>query len=159
MKAGRAGLVLAFVAFAAWIGWLGWQALTVGRFPVLSRAQLLVSTHDVIASVPIDARGDPADTVTVQEVHWPKDGGGLKLGDRIRVVNLGQATGFTEPGLYILPLVAGEKPGEFRIAGIPPSPGFPPAGPFLIYPLTQLTREQLASIPKSQGDAGPAGVK
>ena len=159
MKAGRWALRLAFVAFAAWIGWLGWQALTVGRFPVLSRAQLLVSTHDVIASVPIDARGDPAGTVTIQEVHWPKDGGGLKLGDRIRVVNLGQTTGFTEPGLYILPLVAGDKPGEFRVAGIPPSPGFQPAGPFQIYPLTPLTREQLNSIPKSQSESNPAGSK
>src|SRR5262245_13984171 len=150
MTAARLRLLIAFVVFAAWVGWLGFQALTEVKAPVISRAQLLISTHDVIAIVPSGADGRPSTTVNVQEVHWPKGGSDLKPRETIQVANLPESTGFEQPGPYILPLVRGEKSGEFLVAGLPPSPGFDAFGhsPHFIYPLTPQTRNQLESIPK-----------
>jgi hypothetical protein len=150
MTAARLRLLIAFVVFAAWVGWLGFQALTEVKAPVISRAQLLVSTHDVIGFVTADADGRPATAVKVEEVHWPQTGGDLKSGEAIQVANLPNSNGFEQPGLYILPLVRGEKSGEFLVAGLPPSPGFESFGhsPHFIYPLMPQTRRQLESIPK-----------
>jgi len=150
MTAARLRLLIAFLVFAAWVGWLAFQSLTEVKAPVISRAQLLISTHDVIALVQAEADGRPATRVEVQQVHWPIDGGRLKAGDAIQVVNLPDSTGFGLAGLYILPLVAGDKAGEYRIAGLPPSPGFDTFGhsPHMIYALSPQTRKQLDSIPK-----------
>jgi hypothetical protein len=150
MTAARLRLLIAFLLFAGWVGWLAIQSLTEVKAPVLWRAQLLVSALDVIGTVKAEADGRPSTTVNVQEVHWPTDGSGLKPGDLIQVTNLADSTGFVVPGLYILPLVAGDKAGEYRIAGLPPSPGFDSFGhsPFFIYPLSPQTRRQLDAIPK-----------
>jgi hypothetical protein len=150
MTAARLRLLIAFLVFAGWVGWLAFQSLTEVKAPVLSRAQLLISTHDVIGLVQADPDGRPATRVEVQEVHWPTDGGGLKAGDSIEVANLPDSTGFGLAGLYILPLVAGVKAGEYRIAGLPPSPGFDRVGqlPHMIYALSPQTRKQLDAIPK-----------
>lgn len=148
MTAARLRLFVAFAVFAAWVGWLGYQALSHGRFPVLSRAQFLVSTIDVIGVVEADPNGKPSPVVNVQEVHWPPDGAGLKAGCSIPVPNLPQSTGFGSTGVYIVPLVRDDKSGDYRIAGLPPSPGFVTGGQLFIYPLTPETRQQLDAIPK-----------
>ena len=51
MRFAKARLIVAVLALFAWIGYVAYQALTYGRFPVVSNAQLLVSTLDVIALV------------------------------------------------------------------------------------------------------------
>jgi hypothetical protein len=151
MTAARWRLYFAFGLFAVWVSWLGYQALSRDRSPVISRSQLLVSTIDVIGIVQADVDGRPAPMVDVEEIHWPKDGGGLKKGDRIQVTNLPETTGFKIIGPYILPLVTGEARGEYKIAGIPNSPGFETyPSRFFIYPLTDGTRKQLEAIGKRQ---------
>jgi hypothetical protein len=150
MTAARLRLLIAFLVFAGWVGWLAFQSLTEVKAPVISRAQLLISTHDIIGLVQANPDGRPATKVEVQEVHWPRDGGGLKTGDAVQVINLPDSSGFGLPGQYILPLVAGDKAGEYRIAGLPPSPGFDTIGhsPHMIYALSPQTRKQLDTIPK-----------
>jgi hypothetical protein len=150
MRARALWLIVTAVLFAAWLGWLTYLAATTSRPIVLSRAQLLVSTIDVIADVP-EKDGRPADQATVTEVHWPSDGAEQKLvGKTIRVVNLADCEfKWTGPGRYILPLV---KDGDaFRVATIPPSPGFDSdmqGQQPRIYPLSPQTFEQLETIPK-----------
>lgn len=143
----RIRLGVAFALFGAWVGWLGYQALTRGRFPVVSRAQLLVSTLDAIASVH-DSAGKPDPVVTIEEVHWPPERAALK-GTQLTVRNMADANGYIGPGQYILPLVRIEG-DTWAIAGLPTSPGFDPGehSPHFIYPLTPLTRQQLAAITK-----------
>jgi len=150
MTAARLRLLISFLVFGAWVAWLGFQSLTETKDPVLSRAQLLISKIDVIATVTADSDGKPSPSVVIQEVHWPKDGAGLKPGDSIVIADLQESTGFTQSGLYILPLIAGEKSGEYRVAGLPPSPGFDTFGHSqrFIYPVTPGTRKQLDAVPK-----------
>ena len=150
MRARVLWLIVAATLFAAWLGWLTYLAVTTSRPIVISRAQLLVSTIDVIAEVS-EKDGHPADQATVAEVRWPTEGPEPKLvGQTIRVVNLPECQfKWTGPGRYILPLV---KDGDaFRVAAIPPSPGFDSdmqGQQARIYPLSPQTLEQLETIPK-----------
>jgi hypothetical protein len=148
-------LLIAIALLLSWLGYLAHQALSVGRFPVVSHAQILVSTLDVIADVQTGADGKPVSNVVVHEVRWPS--GQQKLvGLTIDVTNLPDPStnGFAGAGRYILPLVAGEG-GTFRVAGLPRSPGFDGYRPCFIYPDTLVTRQQLEGIPKP-ADAGLA---
>jgi hypothetical protein len=150
MRALALWLTVTAVLFATWLGWLTYLAVTTSRPIVLSRAQLLVSTIDVIADVP-EMGGRPADQATIIEVHWPTAEAEQKLvGKTIRVVNLPDCEfKWTGPGRYILPLV---KDGDtFRVAAIPPSPGFDTdmqGQQARIYPLSAQTFEQLETIHK-----------
>src|SRR3954451_21765473 len=115
----RVGVALA--RSAGWVGWLGLQAFTRPRDPILSHAQFLVSSLDVIADVAADADGKPRPAVTVVRVHWPPD---AKVDWPLEVANLPACIGFTGAGEYVLPLVKrGEK---YQVAGPPRSPGFEP---------------------------------
>jgi hypothetical protein len=147
MRFAKVRLVLAVLALFAWVGYVAYQALAYGRFPVVSHAQLLVSTVDVIADVSADDQGRPLPTVHVVNVQWPPGKKEL-AGQDIKVVNIDQKNvrGFQGPGRYILPLIGGE-PAAYRIAGLPVSPGFQSAD-LLIYPDTPLTRKQLDAAPK-----------
>jgi hypothetical protein len=70
------------------------------------------------------------------------------VGKRIKVVNLSGCEGFTGPGLYILPLVK-DKGDEYKVAGIPLSPGFNPlSSKPRIYPKSPETLRELNSIHK-----------
>src|SRR5438093_12593246 len=110
MRFARVRLVVAVALLFAWLGSLAYQALAIGRFPVVSHAQLLVSTLDVIAEVRAGSDRRVA-SVRVESVHWPADQKKLE-GQEIEVVNilnttLPDGTPIPGPGRYILPLVAG----------------------------------------------------
>ena len=146
MSFAKARLLVTFGLLAGWIGYIAYQALAFGRFPVVSHAQLLVSTLDVVADVAADADGRPEPKVHVVEVHWPAGQQQIARQD-ITVTNLPGAAGFQGAGRYILPLVPGEG-GEYQVAGLPRSPGFDGRSAHFIYPDTPLTRRQLDAVPK-----------
>ncbi len=151
----RLKLVLAAVLFVAWIGWLvylvpasAWVYPFQPERPiVLSRPQFLVSNLDVIAE--IEKKNVNPPEISVRDVPWPNDEQTKKLiGTKIRVTNLSSCDGWTQPGEYIVPLMAGSK-GEYQIVPIPPSPGYH-LGKAQIYPSTPETRGQLQHIPKAE---------
>jgi hypothetical protein len=140
-----ARLLLAIALFAAWIGYLLYLVGMAQRPIVLSRPQLLVSNLDVIADV--EGEGQLPTKVTVRQVHFPQAGEVQKLvGSTIPVSNLSQCEGWTSPGRYIVPLLAGTK-DTYRVAPLPPSPGLVLGHP-RIYPVTPETLEQLSVIRK-----------
>jgi hypothetical protein len=114
----------------------------------LRRPQFLASTLDIIAWVD-RGENDPASRVKVVQVLWPKQGAESLVGQTLTIGNLPDCQGWTVPGDYILPLV---KDGDnYRIAHIPPSPGFSPFSPEnrpWIYPSTDETRAQFNTISK-----------
>src|SRR5438270_12864194 len=122
MRFAKARLVAAVLLLFAWIGYVAYQAMAYGRFPVVSHAQLLISTLDVIADVKADADGRPEPVIHVVEVHWPPAKKDL-AGQDLTVLNLPIADGFQGAGRYIVPLVAGPE-GRYLVAGLPRSPGF-----------------------------------
>lgn len=155
MGAAKVRLVVAVLALFAWVGYVAYQALAFGRFPVVSHAQLLVSTLDVIADVTADAEGRPESKVHVVEVHWPAGKKDVE-GQDLTVANMMDVTGFQGPGRYILPLVPGEH-GTYRVANLPRSPGFEHSM-FFVYPDSPLTRKQLDAAPKPPtAEAPPPG--
>jgi hypothetical protein len=142
MRFAKARLMVALLALFAWVGYVAYQAMAYGRFPVVSHAQLLISTLDVIAEITPDERGRPDTKVHVTEVLWPDSQRDL-VGKDLVVANLAEANGFDRDGKdrkYLLPLIAGEH-GTYRVAGLPRSPGFDYQA-FFIYPDTTLTRKQ-----------------
>jgi hypothetical protein len=157
MRLAKVRLVLAVLALFAWVGYVAFQALAYGRFPVVSHAQLLVSTLDVVADVTANAQGRPEPKVHVVEVHWPAGRKDL-AGQDIVVGNLTDPAveGFHGSGRYILPLIAG-KGGMYQVAGLPRSPGFERPPVFFIYPDTPLTRKQLDEAPKPPTAGPPPG--
>src|SRR5262245_46247440 len=140
MTFAKVRLFVAVAFLLAWVGWLGHQAFSYGRFPVVSHAQLLISTLDVVADVAANDEGRPNPKVTVREVCWPADQTAV-VGKDVVVANLPSATGFEGPGRYVVPLVRGEG-GDYRVAGLPRSPGFDRQA-YFIYPDTPITRRQL----------------
>ncbi len=153
MRFGKTRLAVALLALFVWVGYIAYQALAYGRFPVVSHAQLLISTVDVIADVEADADGRPKPVVHVVEVHWPVGKKEL-AGQDLTVVNLPATEGFQGPGRYLLPLIADDG-GTYFVAGLPRSPGFDHAV-FFIYPDTPITRKQLDATPKpSLGEPRP----
>jgi hypothetical protein len=158
MTLARVRLLAASTLLAAWIGWLGFQAWTRGRdYPVLSHSQFLVSTLDVIAEVRAAADGGPDPVVTLRRAHWPTGQDEL-AGRSITVANLPAARGYRGPGEYILPLIGGDGPQEYRVAGLPPSPGFETVPAlYSIYPAGPKTLRQLAAIPKPSGSVDRDG--
>jgi hypothetical protein len=161
MQAARLRLYLAAVLFIAWIGWLGYLAFTSGTQPisriqpiVLSRAQFLVSTLDVIAEIGGDEQ-TRSDKVTIKEVHWPASAADELKNATIRVTNLSGCDGWQGPGEYILALVPDGK--DYQVAATPVSPGFPPHAHssgstafYRIYKRTVDTMAQLATIAKPE---------
>jgi hypothetical protein len=149
-------LILTAVLFVSWIGYLGYLAFNVrkdaeeggGRPIVLSRPQLLAADLIVTAYVEEGARTDEA---KVEQVHWARGGNEVpKAGKVLEIGNLPETRGLDGGGFYILPLVkSGEK---YRVAAIPPSPGFPPGaavadeGPPRAYLSTDSTQAQLQQI-------------
>jgi hypothetical protein len=146
MNAARLRLAVCAVLLVCWLAYLGYLALptTTSRI-VLSRAQFLASTHDVIARLDADDSGKPKSSVLIEEeVHVPAEDSGKLAGQTIQVNHL-ETRGWAGPGLYILPLR--RNGGRWEVAPVPRSPGYSRNQP-MIYPLTPLTRRQLAEIPR-----------
>ncbi len=161
MKAACVRLALVLALFVGWLGYEGYlvRAQKAAGGVVLSRPQLLVADLVVIGDV---KRG--SDEVTVREILSPTGPEEQRLaGKPIRVTNLedcrpppdGKAN--TGPDLkgdgdYLLPLQdldpdakAGAK--RYRVAVIPPSPGFSKGTP-RIYPATPEVRAQYRQLEK-----------
>jgi hypothetical protein len=131
------------VIFALWLSWLGYIAITMRHSIVLSRPQLLVSNLDVIARVD----HPDASEIKVEEVNWPALQGQLK-DQTLTVGNLGECSGWSGPGSYILPLTSEGK--SWRVTPTPRSPGYPVAGKPRIYPVTPESIRQLNDFAKPQ---------
>jgi hypothetical protein len=140
-------LVLASVLFAGWIGYLVYLVVTARNPVVLSRPQLLVTDFAVKAHID----NPESNTVKVESVYWVRDDKKPPANGDITVANLDQCKGspyYTGPGEYILPLQR-TKAGEYLVAQIPRSPGYPPAEretAVRIYPDTAETRQQLERL-------------
>lgn len=142
--------LLALALFVAWMGWLGYLAVTAARPVVLSRAQFLVAEWTVTAH--LDNKPDELTQVTVGEVFGPWGGfkseppGRPQPKGTIVITNLPGCKGWTASGEYILPLQYDPVLQVYRVAPLPPSPGYTGAGEPLIYPLNPQTRSQLESL-------------
>src|SRR5262249_12969141 len=111
---------------------------------------------DVEAQVEAQADGRPAPRIWIEKVVWPAQRQKELVEKRVMVTNLPEVTDKEDwqgPGPYILAL---EGDGEdYRLVRTPRSPGFFPlkgnekmAGPLRIYPRTEETLKQLATIAK-----------
>jgi len=147
MKSAKLRLALASGLFAGWIAWLGYLALpsTTPR-EVLSHAQFMVAPVTVVARIEGGELGQPNPMVQIEEVCWPADKVGELAGRKVRIANLHRGVhGWTEPGLYILPLQA--SGADFQIATVPRSPGYD-RGAVRIYAASPQNRQQLDHLPR-----------
>jgi hypothetical protein len=133
-------LALAALIFFSWIGWLAYLAIKTHNTGVLSQPQLLVS--DLVVSAQIDVL-DRA--VTIEEVIYPLQEAARWNGNTIQVVNLKECQGWGRPGRYFLLLNRNFDGQGFRVAPIPPSPGYAGDAP-RIYPHTPSTEVQLKEM-------------
>jgi hypothetical protein len=150
MRFAKVRLILAVLALFVWVGYIAYQAIAFGRFPVVSRSQLLVAKLVVAAEVNASSDGKPETTVVVNDVLRPASKKDL-IGQKIMIPDLNDPAmkGFQrETKTYILPLVGGEG-GRYSIAPLPTSPNFESAD-LLIYPDEPLVRKQLTEILKSE---------
>jgi hypothetical protein len=145
----RVRLVIAVVAFVAWIGWLAVAVSSNGKVPVVSRAQLTAATCLVVADIVIDDQALPKDAITVSALV---SGDGAKVGDQFKVHNLPKSIAAGRyatplPGSHLIPL-AKEVDGSWKVAGLPPSPGYPIVDPDrpLIYPWNDDVKKQLRAL-------------
>lgn len=139
MKGARIRLALAAAAFLIWIGYLAYLAFVVNEPMVVSRAQLLQSDLDVVVEIEAAADGSPSPQVVVKEVIW--SGAGKPASDSITVIDLPRASGWDQPGLYLVPLV---KRGEaYSIAPVALSPGYNGRELIRIYPARPKIIEQV----------------
>ena len=158
MRPALVWLIMSTAVFAAWIGYLAYLVCDLEQRPkevldgktlpvVLSRPQFLIADLVVIAEVkPGEEQRNQAQVI---EVVWSRIGDAKQWkGKTIRIDNLGESKKHSEEGEYIIPLVNGKEP--FRVAAIPPSPGYQPAPDARspIYPRKNYTREQLEQILK-----------
>ena len=118
---GRITLIIAWGAFAAWVSWLAWQAFSHGRFPVVSRAQLLAADVAVVADVAVASDGTPLPKVKVQSVVWPNGATSTLSGKEVEIVNLPGSHGFGRAGKYVL-ILSGQGDGPYQMAMVPRSP-------------------------------------
>jgi len=129
---------LACLLFAGWMGYLIHLAVTAAHTVVVSRPQVLVA--DFVVAAQVDSLDGP---VTVKEVVLAHVNEKVPSpGDDIKVSNLRECKrlprdgedpkdvplDWTGPGVYLLPLkVTGQGGGDtYKVAEVPPSPGFPP---------------------------------
>ncbi len=127
MRKSRVFLAVTALAFFGWVGWLGYLAFTKAKPVVVSRSQLVASTHFVVARVTLDSEGWPNPDVQVVTDLRPK---GAALTGTIRVRNLktarmpGQAypPDWKPDVEYLLALTRGPD-DQFELTGQPPAPG------------------------------------
>ena len=127
MRRDRIGLVVTGTLLVGWLAWLGYLAATKTNPVVVSRSQVMASTHFVLAEV----RVDPATGLPEREVHVVKDlrPAGDPLTGPIRVTNLKDARvaggdgRFTDPGPYLLMLTRAPNNDQFVLTPPPLAPG------------------------------------
>jgi hypothetical protein len=118
-------LIVAATLFVGWLCWLGYLAAIKTNPVVVSRSQIMASTHFVLATVTIDPQsGQPDREVAVVEDLRPL-GESLK-GKKIRVENIkngriGGGKEFREQTQYLLPLTA--TASGYMLTPQPRSPG------------------------------------
>lgn len=149
MTAARVRLVLAAAAFLGWLAWLAVAVYSNGKVPVVSRAQLTAATCLVVADVSIGDRSLVVGTVTVSSVV---SGQGAVVGEVLTVANLPKAIAagryaLPSPGPHLIPL-AKTADGLWKVAGLPPSPGYNLQDPDrpLIYPWDEDVKKQLRGL-------------
>ena len=149
MSGPRLRLALAVLAFFGWIAWLAVTVWGNGKVPVVSRAQLTAATCLVVADLVIDDQNLPAEKVTVVSVV---SGTGPAVGETIAVVNLSKSIAagrYATPqlGPHLIPL-AKSADGSFKVAGLPPSPGYNLQDPDrpLVYPWNDDVKKQLRGL-------------
>lgn len=145
----RVRLAIAVAAFVAWIGWLALAVFSNGKVPVVSRAQLTAATCLVVADIALDDQALPKDSVTVSDVIT---GGDAKVGQQITVSNLPKSIAAGRyatplPGPHLIPL-AKAADGSWKVAGLPPSPGYQIVDPDrpLIYPWNDEVKKQIKAL-------------
>jgi hypothetical protein len=126
MKVPKLRLLIAGLFFFGWIGWLTYLAFNKTSPVVISRSQVMVATHFVLADIAIDANGQPLPSVTVAEDLRPVKGESLTgktiLVQHLKEARLGGASDFSKPGKYLLPLNK-HPDGSYDITSPPSSPG------------------------------------
>lgn len=140
----RTRMVLAWAAFAAWVGWLGFLSMRYGRFPVVSRAQLLNADIAVIADVTFSADGVPS-VARLGDVIWPA-GAKFPAGATPRITNLAKVADWRGPKNYVLVLKAAGD-GKYEIASLPRSPALDHADRLFVYPATPEVLTQFRDAP------------
>ena len=128
MKVTKVRLLVALVLLVGWLCWLGYLAATQTNPVVLSRSQIMASTHFVVADVTVDpATGQPNKNVTVKEDLRPL---GMPLSGTITVHNIKEAriAGETDAnrfgnGPYLLMLTRQPDGDGFELTPPPRAPG------------------------------------
>jgi len=125
MRRSRIFLFVSGGLFVAWLCWLGYLAATKTNPVVVSRSQVMASTHFVVATVNIDPQsGQPDRDVSVVDDLRPS-GESLK-GKKIRVENIksgriGGGKQFRPETEYLMPLTP--TASGFILTPQPKSPG------------------------------------
>lgn len=145
----RVRLAIAVAAFVAWIGWLAVAVFSNGKVPVVSRAQLTAATCLVVADIALDDQALPKESIIVSAVI---SGDGAKVDDQLTVGNLSKSIAAGRyatplPGPHLVPL-AKAADGTWKVAGLPPSPGYQIVDPDrpLIYPWNDDVKKQMAKM-------------
>ena len=154
MTLARIHLVVATVLFVGWLGWLGYLAFAKKNPVVISRSQVMVATHVVVAEVSA-VEGQPNPEIVIVKVLKPSS---EQLTGTLRVRHLHSARlpfdkPFADKGIYLLTLA---KTGQdYALVGPPRAPGFNPVSPAFdgqpwprpwVYPWTPELEKQLAGL-------------
>lgn len=147
--AARTRMIVAWAVFVGWVGWLSWQSHRVGRFAVVSRAQLAQADCAVIAELVSEPDGRAKPLAKFGKIVWPS-GVKIELPETAELANLPVCSGFAGPGSYVVPLAKSAE-GAWRIAEVGRSPlldawRIPPA----VYPVSDVVLRQLELIPPPQ---------
>src|SRR4026208_1533646 len=126
MKAARLKLIIASVLLFGWLGYLAYLVAFERDPVVVSRSQVMASTHFVLADVIVDpATGYAIPNVEVKEDLRPL---GAALSGMIRIRNIKEArqharkSAFQDPGPYLLTLTKQDE-GPFELTPAPGAPG------------------------------------
>ncbi|WP_020471213.1 hypothetical protein [Zavarzinella formosa] len=130
MSSAKVRMLVAGGFFFLWLGWLGYLAATKANPLVVSRAQLMASSHFVLAEIVVDPEtGKPNIEQQIKEELKPHT---PPLAGKISIVNLREAR------------IAGQKEAVFQ------------PGTVYLLPLTKLTDDmfELTPPPKAPGNEG-----
>ncbi|MFO0863187.1 MAG: hypothetical protein U0744_00755 [Gemmataceae bacterium] len=148
MTSPRGRLLLFTVLFLAWLGWLGYLVSKTRDTIVLSRPQLLVSSHVAVLRIE-EKEGKPSPEATLVESLKAAQNAELPKSLNVRdLPNIDATSGWRGPGEYLVPLTVLTEAKTIRVTPIPMSPGFVPRGEsdIRIYPATPDVLRQFKSL-------------